>query len=86
MTSETIRIERLTLTPTTAHERAAWLGARVTTEGAEIVIKVEPNGLATQRESRTLRFGSAAEIAALEDALRVMRTRLEEAERAALSR
>lgn len=96
MTSETIRIEKLTLAPTTPIERAVWVGATVDHALSEIVVRsysgqfvadsTAPEGRRPIRPLTPLRFESAAEVAALEDALRVMRVRMEERERAALSK
>lgn len=80
MTVQTIRIENLTLTPTTPAERATWLGASVRPECSEITVKTADKGIAR------VRFTTSLEIEALEQALRVMRLRIEEAERAALTK
>lgn len=74
MTQETVTINRVVVTPTTDEERKVWLGAKLAEDGAEVT-------MAQTQMLAKLRFKTPQQIAALEDVLRVLRMRWEDARR-----
>lgn len=84
MNQQTVRTSKLNLTASTPDERHSWLAAKVAPDCAEIVVRVEPDHHANVRETRQMRFETGAQVAALIDALNVMRVHLQDRERAAV--